>query len=89
MEGFVQGFHTGFITLPQGTFECKNLLSAGTDMEAVDRLLQSELDKDHHSVFLFSLPFGSGMVTNGGGVLFRYQSYFRVQEQSLAFKCVC
>ena len=41
----MRGFHTGFITLPQGTFECKNLLSSGIDVEAVDGPLQSELDK--------------------------------------------
>lgn len=38
-------FHTGFINLPSGTFEYANLRSAAADTEAVDALLQSELDK--------------------------------------------
>lgn len=45
LVGFTEGFHTGFVSLPLGTFECQNLRSSSTDMEAVDLLLQFELEK--------------------------------------------
>lgn len=41
----MRGFHTGFITILSGTFESPNIRSSAADLEAVDTLLQSELDK--------------------------------------------
>lgn len=35
----------GFIALSQNTFECKNLFSSVTDMEVVNLLLKTELEK--------------------------------------------
>ncbi|XP_040181179.1 uncharacterized protein LOC120914567, partial [Rana temporaria] len=45
VHGFTEGFHTGLITLPLTSHECKNLQSAAIDTQAIDSLLQSEVDK--------------------------------------------
>lgn len=47
MQGFTTGFHTGLIALPDTTHECKNLLSAASNEEAISTLLQTELDQGY------------------------------------------
>lgn len=55
VQGFSFGFHTGLITLPLTTHECRNLLSASTDVKAIDALLQTELDRGF-IIGTFSVP---------------------------------
>lgn len=45
VRGFSEGLHMGFVSLPSESFECPNLRSSSLDMEAVDLLLQSKLEK--------------------------------------------
>lgn len=45
MHSFTEGFHTSLITLPLTTHKCRNIQSAAIDTQAIDYLLQSEVDK--------------------------------------------
>ncbi|XP_063312611.1 uncharacterized protein LOC134612189 [Pelobates fuscus] len=45
VSGFTAGFHTGIIHMPTGVLECKNLQTAMADPDAIDRLIQKEVDQ--------------------------------------------
>lgn len=45
INGLQFGFHTGFQTIPETPFECKNLRSAEKHSECVRDLIQQEVNK--------------------------------------------
>lgn len=68
LDGFTFRFHTGLITLPTETFECRNLLSADHHASLVDDLLAIEVNKGFVIGPFKSSPFGMWRVSPIGVV---------------------
>lgn len=57
ISGFINGFDTGFSSLPSLSFECPNLLSARTQPDVTSDLIQSELGKNYLIGPFDNIPF--------------------------------
>ena len=57
LSGLRQGFDTGIKTLPEISFECKNLLSARSQPECVKKLINNEVEKGYLCGPFHEIPF--------------------------------
>ncbi|XP_077349948.1 uncharacterized protein LOC143998047 [Lithobates pipiens] len=78
VQGFTHGFHTGLVSLPHITHECQNLRSAATDEQAIDLLLQSELDQDFVIGPFVQPPFNTWRVSPIGLVKGKFSNKLRL-----------
>lgn len=87
IRGFTTGFHTGLITLPNTTHECKNLLSAATDEETITTLLQTELDRGYIIGPFTQSPFSVWRVSPIGLVKGKFSNKLRLVYDLSAPHC--
>ena len=66
IDGFVNGFDTGFSRLPECSFECKNLQSAKRYPVSTSELIETELNKGYIIGPFDTIPFSHYRISPGG-----------------------
>ena len=78
INGFTNGFDTGFTRLPELSFECKNLLSARRYPISTSELIKSELSKGFLIGPFDSIPFSEYRINPVGIAIGKYSSKKRL-----------
>ena len=74
INGFTNGFDTGFTRLPELSFECKNLLSARRYPISTSELIKSELNKGFLIGLFDSIHFSEYRINPVGIAIGKYSS---------------